>query len=699
MLEPPPVQGMKLLWNSLLISLGLLLPTSTSIVLAESSKPSESAASAASTSEVLPISGSAVTIRDGALLTPNSSDSEVKATVPITLISVEPATTAEASSTQRPDADVETIVIPDVTPASTPSTPTAETTDTPENAQTTTQAEPSKNPQASDSTEEASTQTDAPENTETTTAPCPTSEASAAEPSENPQASDSTNEAETTAQTDTPENAETTTADCSEDAADAKEPELSPEELARQQKLIEADQLFMSGQIAAAQQLYREAKDPFAAEAEANAQPEPMYDPAQLSPAGSVYWRQSTAGLEQKLETKTLIPLQFLVEQYPEFIPGHLRYAQALEDYGQEEEALQVLERAIALYPDEPELLKATITALGESEQWLEASLAARQFALLNFNHPEAEEFAALADENLERYKSDLRSELRGNAIANVITGALGYVLTGNLFGPISAVDTTVLMLRGESAVGESIANRVKKRAPLVEDEAVLEYVREIGNKLAIVAGRDDFEYEFNVITDENLNAFALPGGKVFVNAGAIMKTKSEAELAGLIAHELAHAVLSHGFQLVTEGNLIANVTQYFPFGGTAANLIVLNYSRDMERQADALGARILASAGYAADGMHNLMVTLDKEERDRPIFAWLSTHPDTQERISNIESLIERNGYNRYTYEGVARHQAMQERVEQLLREHKEREECKENKECEEPEEDSTETQEQEEQ
>ena len=454
--------------------------------------------------------------------------------------------------------------------------------------------------------------------------------------------------------------------------AQEKEPAPSPEEVARQQKLIEADRLYKEGQLAAAEKLYREVKTPFSQAAQITERREPITEIDKLPPGGQVYWRISTAGLQQNLETKIFIPLKMLVEKYPEFIPGQLRYAQALKAYKRDAEAIQVLERATTLYPNEPILLRAKIAMLTESKQWLEASLAARQFALLNPNHPQSAEFIKAADDYLKRYQSHLRAQLRGNTIGNVITGVLGYAVTGSLFGPISAVQTTTLMLRGESAVGERAANQIKRQVELIEDKEVLEYVREIGKKLATVAGRNDFQYEFYVLKDDKLNAFALPGGKVFVNAGAILHTDSEAELAGLLAHELSHAVLSHGFQLVTEGNLTANVTQFIPYGGTLANIMVLNYSRDMERQADIVGTRILTSSGYAADGMRNLMITLDEQDRDRPVFSWLSSHPVTKQRASYLETLIERNGYNRYAYEGVARHAEMKARVKKLLAERK---------------------------
>ncbi len=451
-------------------------------------------------------------------------------------------------------------------------------------------------------------------------------------------------------------------------------------ELKRDRQLIEADSLYLGGQFAEAEKIYRQVKTPLAQTIEPKPS-EPILDPANLSPAGKVYWREAEAGEAQNLQTKTLVPLRLLVEQYPQFIPGHLRLAEILVKYDRSSDAVVVLEKASALYPSQPEIVKAKITALAESKKWMEASLTARQFALLNSNNqPQQAEFTLIAEENLKRYKSHLRSQLRGNAIANVITGALGYAVTGSIFGPISAVQTTAMLLQGESSVGESVSKQARKQLKLVEDPEIVAYVSEIGQKLAVVAGRNDFKYEFYVVMDDNLNAFALPGGKVFVNAGAIAKTNSEAELAGLLAHELSHAVLSHGFQLVAEGNLVANVTQYVPLGNTVANLFVLNYSRDMERQADTLGTRLLSSTGYAADGLRNLMITLEQQEKNSPL-SWLSSHPATDDRVDYLEKLIVRNQYNRYAYEGVGRHAEIKAKVKKLLSEQKQEDEKKRHK------------------
>ena len=470
-----------------------------------------------------------------------------------------------------------------------------------------------------------------------------------------------------------------------EETTDKKKPESekaeseekpTPEEIARQKKLIEADKLYQGGKIAEAQKIYREVKDDFTNTKSIQPPKKAINNPAELSPAGKVYWREGQAGIVSNLQTKTLVPLKLLVENYPEFIQGNIKYAQALKKYGQEEKALQVLERATSLYPDRAELVKARVDALSEEKKWMRASLAARQFAMLNPENPQAPEFTQLADEKLKKYRSYIRRETRGNAIANVITGVVGYAATGSLLGPFSALDSTMLLLKGEKGVGRSVAKQAKKRMELIEDKEVNAYIDEIGQKMAKIAGRDEFEYEFFVIPDDSLNAFALPGGKIFIHTGAIARTNSEAEIAGLIGHELSHVVLSHGFQLVTSGNLIANVTQYIPYGGgTVGRILTFDYSRDMERQADRLGTRLLTASGYAADGLRNLTVTMKKQQKNTPP-AWLSTHPGGAERVSYLEELITTNGYNRYAYEGVAKHQKIKDKVKQIMKEREEREE-----------------------
>ncbi|NEQ49844.1 MAG: M48 family metalloprotease [Leptolyngbya sp. SIO3F4] len=478
------------------------------------------------------------------------------------------------------------------------------------------------------------------------------------ESEEIPEASDSTSTTDTTAETDT------------EPEYDAAAEALEQETWFQRELIIEADRLYLEGDIAAAEELYREAKT-FGWRNEEDLEDiptEPFNDPEQLSPGGAVYWREANRGIEAERESQTLISLGLLTEELPAFIPGHVRYAEMLQTYERPDDAEIVLEKALTLYPYDPDLLSAQIELMMTQEEWIEASIASRQFALLNADHPEAERYAALADENLKRFKSATNARIRNNAIANIFTGAAGYILTGGLYGPFTALNSSIILLQGEKSLGASVAESARKQLPLSKDEELLAYVRGIGNKLAAVAGRDEFDYTFDVVLDRELNAFALPGGKIFVNAGAVLDTDSEAELAGLLGHEISHAVLSHGFQLVTRGNLTASLTQYLPLPGLVTNAIVSGYSRQMERQADIVGTQILASSGYAADGMHGLMLALDERYGDRQVVPWLASHPAPQERVDYLQAIVENGGYNRYAYEGVLGHEALQTRTEAEL-------------------------------
>ena len=449
---------------------------------------------------------------------------------------------------------------------------------------------------------------------------------------------------------------------------EAKKP--TPEEIARLKKIAIADQLYLSGDRATARKLYREAKQTWQIEKKRDSkkeQPAVFDDPAQLSPAGRVFWRNYQQGKEKQLESKIISSLKLLTTREPQFLPGHIHYSQALLEYEREAESIAVLNRAVNLYPNEPQILRAKMNADIAEEKWLDASIMARQYALFNPDAPQAKEFESLAAEYLAEYQSNLRSSITWNAVGNAIAGTVGFALTGNLFGPLSALETTGLLLQGESAVGEASVSQIKKQVPLLKDERVDEYIAKIAQKIAAASGREEFDYEFYVIMDDTLNAFALPGGKIFVNAGAIMETDSEAELAGLLAHEVSHSALSHGFQLVTKGSLTQNIVSYIPYVGNAASsLIVLNYSRKMEKQADIYGTRILVNAGYAADGVRNLMAKLDRsrdEDSPEPA-AWLSSHPNSKQRIDYIEKLVVDRNLDRYAYEGVYQHQPIKQLV-----------------------------------
>ncbi|MFM7324165.1 MAG: M48 family metalloprotease, partial [Nodosilinea sp.] len=323
---------------------------------------------------------------------------------------------------------------------------------------------------------------------------------------------------------------------------------LSPDQVQRAQLLIDADTLYRAGDRARATVLYSRAKDPqWQAESTLDQPILPILDPSQLSPAGQVYWREAQAGADSGVASRVLVPLKLLVEQYPGFLPGQSLYVEALVKEGQLGAAQASLEAAIARFPYQADLLRAQVKVQMAQEHWIEAAITANQFTLLNPNHPEVEAMANLARENLDRFRQELNQSLTQNLISNLITGAASYLLTGGLWGGLGALDSGLLLLQGEAALGDQLANQVMAQLPMVEDPEIRAYVNDLGQKLAALTGRQEFDYRFEVIMDDSLNAFALPGGKIFIHAGAIVKSTSEAELAGLLGHEIAHAVLSHG--------------------------------------------------------------------------------------------------------------------------------------------------------
>ena len=403
-------------------------------------------------------------------------------------------------------------------------------------------------------------------------------------------------------------------------------------------QMIEADNFAKQGNLQKVRQIQSTVKPNF--------EPIPAPLPAQvdvknLSPAGRVYWRHANDGMAKGLKSKIFVPLNKLTENSPDFIPGHLLLIDAYEKYEEHEKALSAIERLAELYPEQSLVVDKRIALLAKNKQYLEASIAARQFTLTYPNDSRASHYQTIA----EQHKKTYLKKLRENAIAS---GIFGTFMSTAVDGEEAGHRTAMLLLMGEAQAGKSLAEGYKQNYNVFPaDSYVSQYVDRVGQKLAKFMGRDEFEYEFFVVQDDVPNASALPGGKIFINTGMLQLIGSEAELAGILSHEIAHSVLSHSFEDLATKPL----TKILPFQA----YIDADMSRKQEKKADILGTRVLASAGYSADGLYNIMAKLKQLETKT---SWgeslLSTHPASEERMRYLEEIIQRNGYNRYGYEGV---------------------------------------------
>jgi len=208
-----------------------------------------------------------------------------------------------------------------------------------------------------------------------------------------------------------------------------------------------------------------------------------------------------------------------------------------------------------------------------------------------------------------------------------------------------------------ERKIGDNIMKKVRANpAYLFEDFEVTSLVREIGNRLVATLGQQPFKYEFNVIRDDTINAFAIPGGKIFVHAGLLARIGSEDELAGLLGHEIAHVNAHHAIRMQQKSaaanyasllGLFAAVVN--PILGQAAlaagQTVKLKYQRDMEREADFLGVHYAEKAGYNPHAMLNLLRVIYNEQKLDPasVPPYFLSHPLTGERMANLESTLKK--------------------------------------------------------
>jgi predicted Zn-dependent protease len=206
-----------------------------------------------------------------------------------------------------------------------------------------------------------------------------------------------------------------------------------------------------------------------------------------------------------------------------------------------------------------------------------------------------------------------------------------------------------------EVQLGQQAAEETRAALGLVQNDALQTYVREVGSRLAAGSERPNLPWSFQVVNDPTPNAFALPGGFIFVTRGMLNHMDSEAELASVLGHEIAHVTARHSVEQISRAQLaqlgFGVGMILFPdiqsFGGLLSSglqLLFLKFGRDAERQADELGFRYALEQQYDVREMADVFTTLQQisaREGGSPLPAWASTHPDPGERVETVRKRV----------------------------------------------------------
>lgn len=229
-----------------------------------------------------------------------------------------------------------------------------------------------------------------------------------------------------------------------------------------------------------------------------------------------------------------------------------------------------------------------------------------------------------------------------------------------------------------EWEMGRQLEQDINRQLRLTNDATVNNYMAGIARSIVSQTPMANRSWRFYVVQDAEINAFNAPGGLVYVNTGLIAATQNTSELAGVIAHEIAHGVQRHGTQrlstayglnfaaaILLGGNpgMLSQIAAQLAAGGALAQ-----NSRAAEREADQLGVRYMAAAGYHPDGMASMFETLLQQSQSQPgaVARFFSTHPLTQDRIQAVRqqtSSMNTSGLARNT----GQHSAARSRAQQL--------------------------------
>jgi predicted Zn-dependent protease len=237
---------------------------------------------------------------------------------------------------------------------------------------------------------------------------------------------------------------------------------------------------------------------------------------------------------------------------------------------------------------------------------------------------------------------------------------ALAVLLALQFAFPPLTVAPALAQLAEEKRLGEEFRDQAIAHIPLIHDYELAGFVREMGERLVKTLGPQPFEYEFFVVRDDDINAFAVPGGKLFANAGLVSRVENEDALAGVLGHEVAHSAGHHIVRQQQKGAaasyasllglLLGILNPALAIGAMAAGQAAqLSYQRDFEREANFMGIEYSRKAGYDPGAMMSLLRQLNQEFSMNPtrMPPYLLSHPMTSERLTNLEAVLGRREWD----------------------------------------------------
>lgn len=287
-----------------------------------------------------------------------------------------------------------------------------------------------------------------------------------------------------------------------------------------------------------------------------------------------------------------------------------------------------------------------------------------------------------MSKNSIQKFSFSLSPLGNSKAYLTILGGfSLSFFLSSCAINPATGGANLVLMSENrEKEIGLEEHEKVIVNQPLVEDGPLLDYVRKVGNKMAKVSHRPDLEYHFNIIDSPEINAFALPGGYVYVNRGLLAYINSEADLAAVLGHEIAHITARHAVQqqargalargAAVAGGIVAGVatgsgyaaSQISEVASIWAQTGLSGFGRENELEADSLAAGYLVDAGYDPKAMIEVITVLKNQEDFNRVatgggstyHGLFATHPRNDRRLQEaIEQVDQLNSNSFLTNDG----------------------------------------------